>query len=292
VYDKTVRRRRAVLALLVACSLILVTAYFGESAGGGLHSVQRGVLEVVSPIQEVASRALKPFRDLVGWAGDTISAKGKLKSVKAERDRLRAELIAAQSAQSQNRELQNLLGLDRTAGLAATHPVSARVIGFSPTLWFATINIDKGSSDGIHVNQPVVAGDSGIGQGLIGKVTSVVPNAAQVTLITDHTVAVSSRVAKSRIFGVLQTAIGKPTDLLLTETRRGDNISPGDYIETAGTRSSRFESLFPPGIPIGKVTRVDDPGTDNQTVHVRPFVNMRRLEFVQVLTRRVNGNRG
>ena len=43
VYDKTVRRRRAVLALLVVSSLILLTAYFGESAGGGLHSVQRGV---------------------------------------------------------------------------------------------------------------------------------------------------------------------------------------------------------------------------------------------------------
>ena len=42
-YDKTVRRRRAVLGLLVASSLILLTAYFGESAGGGLHSVQRGV---------------------------------------------------------------------------------------------------------------------------------------------------------------------------------------------------------------------------------------------------------
>ena len=41
-YDKTVRRRRAVLGLLVACSLILLTAYFGESTGGALHGVQRG----------------------------------------------------------------------------------------------------------------------------------------------------------------------------------------------------------------------------------------------------------
>src|SRR4051812_49888176 len=70
-----VRRRRAVLALLVACSLILLTAYFGESAGGGLHSVQRGFLDVVSPIQEGASRALKPVRDLFGWFDDTVHAK-------------------------------------------------------------------------------------------------------------------------------------------------------------------------------------------------------------------------
>jgi rod shape-determining protein MreC len=85
VYDKTVRRRRAVLGLLVAGSLILLTAYFGESAGGGLHSVQRGVLEVVSPIQDGASRALKPVRDLFGWFGDTIDAKGDVKSLRQER---------------------------------------------------------------------------------------------------------------------------------------------------------------------------------------------------------------
>ncbi len=71
-YDKTVRRRRAVLALLVVLSLILLTAYFGEASGGRLHSVQRGFLTVVSPIQDGANKALKPVRDLFGWFGDTL----------------------------------------------------------------------------------------------------------------------------------------------------------------------------------------------------------------------------
>ena len=96
-YDKTVRRRRVVLGLLVASSLILLTAYFGESAGGGLHSVQRGVLDVVSPIQEGASRALKPVRDLFGWAGDTFHAKGQLKDMRKDRDALRAQNIQLQA---------------------------------------------------------------------------------------------------------------------------------------------------------------------------------------------------
>ena len=92
-YDKTVRRRRLVLGLLVACSLILLTAFFGESSGGGLHSVQRGVLEVVSPIQDGASRVLKPVRDLFGWVGDTLDAKGEVKSLRKERDALRAQAV-------------------------------------------------------------------------------------------------------------------------------------------------------------------------------------------------------
>ncbi len=74
-HDRAVRRRRAVLVALVAASLILLTAYFGESQDGRLHSVQRGALAALSPIQEGASRVLKPFRDLFGWFGDTIDAK-------------------------------------------------------------------------------------------------------------------------------------------------------------------------------------------------------------------------
>ena len=48
------------LGVLVALCLVLLTAYFGESTGGALHSLQRGVLTVLSPIQEGTSRALKP----------------------------------------------------------------------------------------------------------------------------------------------------------------------------------------------------------------------------------------
>ena len=48
-------------------SLILLTAYFGESPGGPLHTVQRGIVEVLSPIQEGASKALTPVRDVAGW---------------------------------------------------------------------------------------------------------------------------------------------------------------------------------------------------------------------------------
>ena len=127
-YDKTVRRRRAVLGLLVASSLILLTAYFGESAGGGLHSVQRGVLEVVSPIQEGASRALKPVRDLFGWVGDTLDAKGELKDLRSRS----ATRCARRSSQLQTararrtRSCAAWLGLDDSAGLARQRARSPR----------------------------------------------------------------------------------------------------------------------------------------------------------------------
>jgi len=301
VYDKTVRRRRAVLALLVVSSLILLTAYFGESAGGGLHAVQRGVLEVVSPIQEGASRALKPFRDFFGWAGDTIHAKGKVKDLTKQRNQLYRELTAERGATQENARLRGLLQLDGN-GVAAFKPISARVIGSSPTLWYATVVIDKGSSAGIRKDMPVIAADQDNG-GLIGKVTNVTGDAAQVTLITDHTISVPSRVvadphnnkpprntAQSPT-GVLQTEVGKPNDLVLQYTTRNDDIRPGDSIVSSGICSARLQGVYPPDLPIGKVTGVEDAGTDDQKVNVRPLVNVRRIQFVQVLSKRVNDNK-
>jgi rod shape-determining protein MreC len=282
VYDKTVRRRRAVLGLLVAGSLALLTAYFGESAGGGLHAVQRGVLEVVSPIQEGASRALKPFRDLFGWVGDTLDAKGEVKKLERQLQQERAQAIEYRAAARDNVQLRKLLELEQNAQLSAQGPVTARVIFQSPTVWYATIGIDKGSSSGVKVNQPVVTGD-----GLIGKVTTVSPHAAVVTLITDHSVAVPARINENTVRGVVEAAVGNPRDLVLRFTAGEDAVRRGQTVVTAGTTSSqeRLSSLFPPGIEIGRVTRIDEAGTDSQEVHLRASADLRRLEFVQVITR-------
>jgi rod shape-determining protein MreC len=294
VYDKTVRRRRAVLALLVVSSLILVTAYFGESAGGGLHSVQRGILNVVAPIQEGASRALKPFRDLFGWAGDTVDAKSDLEKVRKERDSWQQQAIAAQAAERENTQFRSLLGLERQLSLDDYGPVTARVIGKSPTLWYATVYLDKGTSAGIEKDMPVIATDgSDSGTGLVGKVAVASRNGAVVRLITDSSVSVPAVTVKEGAAGDVAPKVGNPRDLILKYTRRDDVVRRGDVVVTAGTTSRRpdLQSLYPPGLPIGAVTRVDEQGTDAQEVHLKPYVDLRRIEFVRVLTKRVNGNR-
>jgi rod shape-determining protein MreC len=282
VYDKTVRRRRVVLGLLVASSLILLTAYFGESAGGGLHSAQRGVLEVVSPIQEGASKALKPVRDLFGWAGDTFHAKGELKDVRKDRDALRAQVIDLQARVRENAQLKNQLDLNDTVGLTDNGPVAAHVIGQDPNLWFTQVTIDKGTSSGIHENQAVVNG-----QGLVGKVTSATSSSAIVTLATDHTTQIGATVSESGVKGVVGVEAGHPTDLVLSQISGKDVVRPGETVVTSGTVSNvgKFPSPYPRNIPIGRVTRVDDAGSDNQQVHVAPFANARRLDLVEVLTK-------
>jgi rod shape-determining protein MreC len=288
VYDnkKAVRRRRAVLGLLVACSLILLTAYFGESAGGGLHAMQRGFLEVVSPIQEGASRALKPVRDLFGWFGDTLNAKSERDDLRKQVAQWRAQALANEGAKRKADDLGRVLGLDRELSLDQMSPVVARVTARSPTVWFSTITINKGSVDGVRPYQPVITGD-----GLVGTVSlTVAGHSSIVQLITDSKSGVAAAINSSGVTGIVQPAVGAPDDLRLEFIRHADRIKPGENLVTAGTSSGRLPSLFPPNIPIGRVTKVDQNEVDlYQRVHLRPFASLRRLNFVQVLTRPARG---
>ena len=283
-HDKAVRRRRAVLAALVALSLFLLTAYFGEANGGPLHAVQRTAMEVLAPIQEGANRALKPFRDLFGWFGDTLDAKEERDRAMAERNALRKQLA---DVTLQKRELEQLKGLDQintTGGLDDYEPVTARMIARSPSSWYQTFQINKGSSDGVRVNQPVV-NDAG----LVGKIKEVSDGNAVVMLLTDPEFGVSARSLDSGEPGSVSPAVGSAGDLRFELVPNAKEVRRGERIITAGTSTSAkvsdLTSLYPPGIPIGTVNRIETgEGELDRVIHVKPAAELRKLDIVEVLT--------
>jgi rod shape-determining protein MreC len=277
VYDKTVRRRRAVLALLVVLSLILLSAYFGESPNGGLHSVQNGFLTVVSPLQDGANKALKPVRDLFGWFGDTLHAKSQRNELLKQNDKLRKEVIADRADEHGYHELLGLYHLDQL-NVNSYRPVTATVVGKSPNLWYSTVWIDKGTSSGVRRNDPVVNAE-----GLVGKVAQAASDGSVVDLITDSEVGVSARINGTNATGVLQPKVGDPNDLVLQYLPPNTTATRGEYIVTSGTVSSPDDSLYPPGIPIGQVSSLDEESA-YKSVNVHPLANLHNLDVVQVLT--------
>src|ERR687888_175330 len=145
-YRKQVRRRRAVLVGLIVVSLVLLSSSFSEADSGPLHTIQRGVAAVFSPLEEGADRALKPVRDLIDWFDETFDARGQNDELKTQVATLRAQLAAAEQAQSENDQFRKLVGLDRRspADLSAYERVTARVIGRPATVWYSTVTIDAG----------------------------------------------------------------------------------------------------------------------------------------------------
>jgi rod shape-determining protein MreC len=283
-HDKVVRRRRAVLAVLVLLSLFLLTAYFGEGNGGSLHAVQRGAMEVFAPIQEGANRALKPFRDLFGWFGDTLDAKDKNKQLETENEQLKKDLVAAEEEKRALEQYKGLQEQNEQGGLGKYTPVEARVIARSPSSWYQTFQINKGSSDGVRVDQPVVNG-----AGLVGKVKSVSDGNAVVMLLTDPEFGVSATTVESAEPGSVGPAVGAPGDLRFELVPNAKEVRRGDRIITAGTstssRVSDLRSLYPRGIIIGTVSRVETgEGELDRVIHVQPAADLHSLDIVEVLT--------
>ena len=279
-YDRQVRRRRMVLFGLVACCLVLLTAYFGESSSGPLRSVQTGAMEVLAPVQEGANRALKPFRDLFGWFGDTLDAKSQRDQLEKERDALRQENARLADAANENKELKSIVDYNEANGIDTYTPVTARVYSRSVNSWLSTIEINKGSSDGVAVNQPVING-----KGLVGKVKTVSDGNAVVMLLSDADFGVSAKAQEADQPGSVLPIAGDQGDLLFDLVPEAKQVRKGDRIVTAGTISSTLPSPFPAGLLIGTVSRIEGEGELDRTIHVKPMVDLSDLDFVQVLTR-------
>lgn len=275
-HDKTVRRRRAVLGLLVVLSLLLLTAYFGEAPNGRLHAVQRDFLTVVSPLQDGANKALKPVRDLFDWFGNALHAKSQLAQSVKQLDKLRRELVADQAEKRTEHQLLAIYHLDQL-GVSDYRPVTAEVVGKNPEIWYSTVTIDAGESAGVRLNDPVINGE-----GLVGKVAQVASDGALVDLITESSMGVSARIGTSEATGLVQPKVGEPNDLLLQYLPGSSQPNVGENVVTSGTVGNG-ESLYPPGLLIGQVTSVNEESA-YKSVNVRPFANLHDLGIVQVLT--------
>jgi rod shape-determining protein MreC len=298
---KQVRRRRAVLGLLVAASLLLLTAYFGESASSPLHTVQRGIVAVLTPVEDGASKVLSPFRSAANWVSGTFNARSQVAHLNQEVNELNAKLAHQNYAATQNGQLRGLVGLDSIDNVSKANPVAANVIGTDPSLWYRQISVATGSGNGVNVNDPVIAGadckqtaangciDDG---GLVGKVTFVGPDYSIVTLLTAPSFAVSAQVEDARgnaDTGLLVPQEGNPGTMLLTNLPPQVSLSGGEEVFTSGFRDAaepNVASLYPAAIPIGTVVQNvnQDTLTNDHQVEVIPAVNMRYVDVVQILT--------
>jgi rod shape-determining protein MreC len=276
VYRKQVRRRRAVLTLLIVGSFALLTLTYGQGSNG----LQRGVTAVFSPISTVLDRALKPARDLINWVDETFDARGKNHRLEQELEVERKAAVGGKVALAENRELRKALKLNESGAIPSGYePVAGRVIMVSPTAWFSDVMIDVGSGDGVKMHDPVVNGE-----GLIGQVTAVTGGVSKVELISDHSSAVTVKVMPANVSGSVRPTVGEPNRLVLQFLNSDKRVHEGETVVTAGV-SGELGSKFPPNIPVGEVSKatlVEQEAQERSIV--RPYADLHNLGTVEVLT--------
>ncbi len=220
---------------------------------GGLLTVVSMAVSISIAVAAIALLSHKP-RTAVRSAGDS--------------------RVTARSHRDNNRS--------RIPSVNGYQPVSANVIGRDPSLWYSTIEIDKGRKDGVALNDPVI-GDGA----LVGRIASVTPTVSIVDLITDPSFAVAARVQDgSRDTGVLVPEVGNPMGLLLLlDLPNQAQVTSGQQVVTAGISRGSLASLYPAGIPIGQISNPNrNENLSQGQVPVTPTADIRHLATVQILT--------
>ena len=277
-------RRRLLFAALVLISLVLLTAFFREPATGALHSVQRGGIGVLSPLQSLAARAVQPVEDGYRWFRELLAANKRNEDMAVQLEALRGQVVQLQEAREENARLKGLLEF-RDAHIFPDNStfVVARVIGKSPTKWQHWVQVDRGTADGVALNQPVVGatlpGDKSLsGKGLVGKVVAVAEHAAQVQLIIDPSSSVAAVIQGQRAEGIVEGTVSGGLSMDFVE--RDKTVEEKLVVVTSGS-----SQIFPKGIPIGLVETVGEVDVNiYKQIEVRSFVDFGSLEEVMIIT--------
>ena len=214
---------------------------------------------------------------VTGGIDRATSVLGDISFLRAENQRLRVadaalrrQLLELTAAGQENASLRQALSFEKTFG---HHMVAADVVGRGPDSFSRTVEIDRGTADGVQVGMIVVSGS-----GLVGRVRETGPHAAIVQTLADPQSRVNVFLSKSGLQG---TVIGGPTDLQLQiEHRLGAVPSNGEWAITSGVGGG-----YPRGLVVGEVASLNhsDSATTDQAV-VAWVNDPSNLSMVMVVT--------
>ncbi len=218
-----------------------------------LHDISHSFTEAVK----------RPFRVIALREKENAELKKKVIELQIEEEKDREVLL-------ENKRLRELIGL-REHG--ENYITSAQVIAKGTDNWIHTLLLDKGAKDGVAKDMSAITP-----LGLAGKITTASDSYSYLLLLDDINFSASVRLQDSRAGGVLSGTGSRKC--ILKYVPFEDEVKAGDIVITSG-----LDMLFPPGIPVGYVTKVDSKsaGGDFQYIEIRPFQDSAKLEEVAIV---------
>lgn len=266
-------RPRATLLFLVLTSATVITLDFRGDGGGVVAAVRDVATDALAPVRDAADAVLGPVGDAFSGVTGYGALEDRNEELRARIEELEGERTADESAASELRELQGLLGIDFVGDIPT---VAARVVGVPVSNFEQTIELDRGTSDGIRRDMPVVSG-----AGLVGRVVEVSRSRSVVRLVSDAASSVGVRFVDSGEAGAAEgEGAGRPLAVSFVGTDA--RISEDELAVTSGLEGG--SDLYPAGIPVGRVRRAEaSPGELEQRVELEPLADLVRTRFVRVL---------
>jgi rod shape-determining protein MreC len=233
---------------LAVFSLLALALLVVDSRYGALTTLRQGVATLLYPMQ----RTLLVPRDAFSMASEYAKT-----------------LLQAEHLAEENAQLRRLLG---ARDQVAVRSVVAEVLYDARDPFSRRMVLDKGSQQGIAPGQPVIDAN-----GLIGQITRVYPLTAEVTMVTDRNQIVPVQIARSGLRAVAYGGAG-PGMLELRWLPSNADLKEGDLLSTSG-----LDGVYPPGLPVGRVTGIERGSSAFARVQVQPVAGVDRSRMLLVL---------
>ena len=261
-------RRYGILLAVLLVSFLLLTV---QTRGGGTGRAGELVAIVLTPVQSLLVRvhrgALGFWANYLDWKG----ARRENVTLRGENEQLRVQALQAGETREENMRLRRVLVLRDRLPLAT---VAGEVIGREAGGWVRSLTVNRGRGDGIAQQTPVIMPD-----GLVGRVVQVHRSAAVIQLLNDPASTVGAVVQRTRTAGLVEGDAGGAVRFKFM-ARDGASVAPGDLVVTSG-----LGTLFPKGLPVGRVVRIEDKGSALFHFAVlAPAVDFSRVEEVLLVT--------
>jgi rod shape-determining protein MreC len=230
-------------ARLAFFSFLAITLIIVDSRIRVLETIRLGLGIALYPVQQallVPSRAAFAVGDYVTSVGALTRENEQLKRERAESARM---LLQVGQLAAENRQLRSLLGAHERVG---AQTVLGQVLYEPRDRFSRKLVIDRGSTESVSAGAPVIDA-----AGVVGQVTRVFPRSAEVTLLTDKDQSIPVQILRNGLRGV---AFGgsEPGTLDLRFMPGNADVVNDDLAVTSG-----LDGVYPPGLPVGRVARVE-----------------------------------
>ena len=258
--------------LCIAAFSIGIMLYAALSSSTAVSS---GLGAILSPIQrasESISSWVRERIDMLINAGDYYEENQRLRD---EINELNSQMVDYLETKQENEHLREMVGLAQSSpGIEFSEPCT--VIGRTANDIFGSFFIDKGTKDGVSINDPVVTKD-----GLVGFRTEAEHTYSRVTPITSNELSIGVYCVRTGETGVTQGSfeLAEEGILSMIYVPLDCEMSEGDIIVTSG-----YSGLVPKGLVVGKIGETEiAPNGLSRIAEVTPSCDAAELKTVYVI---------
>lgn len=260
--------------MLGVTSCLLVLSIIGGIIGS-VFSPQNSILgSITSSVSGAFQSVGNWFSDLFTKVGSNEELMLETSSLKSEVNDLTNKLLDYEKALQENEMYKKYYGIKEQNPDYLMQP--AMLISRNADDPYGSFNINKGSLQGISLNDPVITD-----AGLVGYISEVNPSFSKVTTVIDTAISCGGADRRTRDAGIIsgELALAEKGKTRLNNLLRSSEVASGDYIVTSGG------GVFPEGILIGTVDSVHNE-TYNTALYavITPVVDFAEIRDVMVIT--------